>query len=202
MRRLPCGLLLAVALLAAPARADDDKDSERSSSGGSPFRRQGALLDRSAQKRPHMLSAFLGIPYGVGFYNGRYISGFPFGIGGRYMLPIVHDGFIPPVNDSFGLELGLDFAAFSVGTGFYPALSIPIEAYWMFHFTQNFAMYAKVGVSVDIGFVQFCDSRGCYGSFGARPISALGLTYKANDWLFLRLEAGYPWFKLGLGFAL
>lgn len=196
MRRVSMGMLLGVALLATPALADDTRD--RDSSSGSTWKRQGALLDRSAQRRPHMLSFFLGVPVGYWYY-----AGFPIGIGGRYMLPILHDGFAPALNDSFGLEFGADFSGVA-GSVFYALLGIPVEVYYMLHFTPRFAAYAKVGVALEIGFTRFCNTAGiCYGGgVGVQPIGNLGLTYKIGDSFFFRAEAGYPWVKVGFGFGL
>ncbi len=197
MRRVSFAMLMGVVLLAGPVRADEDRSGSDTPTG-STFKRQGALLDRSPQRRPHMLSVFLGVPHGYWYY-----AGFPFGIGGRYMLPIIHDGFAPALNDSFGIEVGVDFSAVA-GRAFYGLLGIPVEAYYMLHFTPNFAAYVKAGVALEIGFTRFCNTAGyCYGGgLGAQPIGGLGLTYKLSDRLSFRAEAGYPWLKVGLGFGL
>jgi hypothetical protein len=91
-------LVLAAALCATPVLADDAPASGSDTPTESSFRRQGALLDRSPQRRPMMVSLFLGLPYGYYYY------GFPFGLGGRFLIPLVHDGFIPSVNDSFSMS--------------------------------------------------------------------------------------------------
>lgn len=192
MRRSAKIILMAAALIATPVLADDggtDTPTE------STWRRSGALLDRSPQRRSQMLSIFLGLPYGYYYY------GFPFGVSGRYLIPILHDGFIPSVNDSFSIEFGLDLSG-AVGSSFYPILGIPVEVMWQFHFTQKFSAYAKVGAVLEINFVPYCNVGGvlCRGPVSASPIGNVGLMYKFSEKVSFRAEVGYPWVKVGLGF--
>jgi hypothetical protein len=189
MRRHAKLILMALALTATPVLADDTPTE-------STWRRQGALLDRSPQRRSNMLSLFIGLPYGYYYY------GFPFGLGGRFLIPIIHDGFIPSVNDSFSIEFGLDFSG-ATGLGrFYPTLGIPVEVMWAFHLTQKFAVYAKVGAVLEINFVPYVcvGTTLCRGAVSASPIGNLGLMYKFSEKISFRAEVGYPWVKVGLGF--
>jgi hypothetical protein len=168
-----------------------------SDEGGSTFRHQGALLDRSPQHRDQQLSVFLGLPSSIWYY------GFGLGVGARYYIPILHDGFIPAVNDEFGIEFGADFTgAFGYGY-FLPIVDIPVEVMWNFHFTQNFSAYAKVGIAFEL---QFYGSNYYLGRnnlyFTVNPVTAVGLFYKFSNTLSLRAEVGYPWIKVGLAFAL
>lgn len=193
MRRSAKIILMAVALIATPALADDPPVE----SGGSSFRQSGSLLDRSHQRRSNMFSIFVGLPYGYYYY------GFPFSLSGRFLIPISHDGFIPAVNDSFSIEFGLDLSG-AVGGRFYPVLGIPVEVMWAFHFTRKFAAYAKLGVALEFHFVPY----ECFGGFcgpargvvGVSPIGNVGLIYKFSEKISFRAEAGYPWIKIGLGF--
>lgn len=188
-------LLLALALTATPVLADDAPPAGSDTPSESTWRRSGALLDRSPQRRSQMLSVFVGLPYGYFYY------GFPFGIGGRYLIPILHDGFIPALNDSFSIEFGADLTGV-VGASFYPTLGIPVEVMWQFHFTQKFSAYAKAGVVLEINFVPYActGTIACRGVVSASPIGNVGLMYKFTDKISFRAEAGYPWVKVGLGF--
>lgn len=190
-------VLVAMTLMAMPVRAEDEPSKGSDTPSGSTFHNSGALLDRSPQHRSQMLSIFLGLPY------GHYYWGFPFGIGGRYLIPIIHDGFIPAVNDSFSIEFGLDLSG-AVGSRFYPTLGIPVEVMWAFHFTRKFAAYVKAGAVLEINFVPYvCSTFTCgpiYAPVTASPIGNIGLLYKFSDKISFRAEAGYPWVKVGLGF--
>jgi hypothetical protein len=198
MRRLPMMVVLLSFLATNVAFAEEDAavaESRRS------FRDSGSLLDATPRTRQHMVSFFVGLPYGYWYYGG-----FPFGLGARYYIPLLHNGFIPPVNDSFGLEFGADFAAV-FGNYFAPLVDIPVEAVWNFHLSSKFTAYAKAGLALEFaGFTSGCNSYGvCYSS-GLRlvpvPIGGVGILFKVSNSMVLRAEAAYPWFKVGLGFML
>jgi hypothetical protein len=177
---LVCGALaLGTVVLASPevARADE---------GAS-----GTLRDSSFHARPQMVSVF------TGFLLNRFVSyGFPFTIGGRYYYPIVPTGFIPSLNDEFGIEGGLDFL-FLFGHDTYAGFSIPIDAMWDFHFSPTFDAYAKLGFL----FGNVFGSGYRYGGFWFDFRPAVGLRLKLTDTLYFRAEAGYPAIMAGLGFA-
>ena len=159
-------------------------------------RDRGFLLDRSDHDRPQMLSLFAGLPYYYGAYRG-----FPAGFGLRYYVPLVRDGFLPAVNDEFGIEFGGDLAAFSYPGGAYYGLSIPIEVLWDFHFLPRVDAYAKAGAAFAVGFGSYYYPGPAPAPYGVYPIMALGLRLKLTDLVYLRAEVGYPWAKLGLAFA-
>jgi hypothetical protein len=197
MRRFAKLVLVAVTLMARPVLAEDPPPPPPASDtpGESTYRQRGALLDRSPQRRSQMLSVFLGLPYGYFFY------GFPFGLGGRYLIPILQDGFLPSVNDEFSIEFGADLSG-AVGARFYPTLGIPVEVLWNFHFTQKFSAYVKAGVVLEINFVPYAcvGTVVCRGAVSASPIGNVGLMFKFSEKVSFRAEAGYPWIKVGLGF--
>jgi len=158
---------------------------------------EGGIKDSSPKSRPQMVSAFTGIHYG---HFAGY--GFPLQIGGRYYIPIVPDGFIPSLNDEFGLEFGLDFTFTflsnawsyrddSVLLGF----GVPADAMWDFHFSPRFDAYAKLGFVFGTVFLEN------YGGFWWTIRSAVGLRLKLTDMLYFRAEVGYPSIMAGLGFA-
>ncbi len=178
-------LVLSVLTVATGARAESD---------GPSIRESGGLLDRGAHARPQMLSFFIGLPFYRGFYGG-----FPGGLGVRYYIPILKDGFLPPANDEFGIEFGGDFAVFGWSGGAFFGVSVPVEVLWDFHFFASFDAYFKLGIALAIGFGNYGAIP--YAPFGAYAVSALGLRVKITELLSFRAEFGYPWVKVGLGFA-
>src|SRR6478672_11616608 len=89
-------------------KKDDTKSEELSNS--TDFKSTDALLDASKGKhRPMMLSFFGGVryPYYTGFFG--------FVLGARFNIPLVHDGFVPQINDSFDLEFGADIGLVPTG---------------------------------------------------------------------------------------
>jgi hypothetical protein len=195
-------LVMASALvLSAPRARADDKPAGSDTPSGATFRQGGALLDRSPQRRPFTISVFAGAPYAYYYY------GVPFGVGGRFMIPIVHDGFIPPLNDSFGIEFGADlYGTYGVDRRFYTTFGLPVEVYWQFHFTSKFSAYVKVGAVLEFNFVPYtvCAPGAvvCRGYVYPSPIGNAGIIFRFTKTVSFRAEAGYPWVKIGFGFDL
>ena len=193
-------VVMAAALIAqtSPAGAQDAQEqpaAESGSSGGS-MHQPGAFFDTSPQTRPMMVSAFTGIHYG---YYAAY--GFPLALSGRFYIPLVHNGFIPSVNDEFGIEPGLDFAItflsgiYDEGTVF--GFGVPVDAVWDFHITSSFDAYAKLGFVFGNVFSDYG-----YGGFWWTIRSAVGLRLKISETVYFRAEVGYPALLVGFGFAL
>jgi hypothetical protein len=178
-------IVLAIALASSVASANAFKES-------------GGLLDRTEQTRPQMLSFFLGVPYAFGYYGGLPVS-----IGARYYIPIAHNGFIPPVNDEFGIEFGADFGFFLGRPVFLPIIGLPVEVMWNFHFTSKFAAYAKLGIALNVSIGERYDLFGGYvgSGIGVYPslIGGAGIIYSLNDSISLRAEVGYHGLKGGIG---
>lgn len=150
----------------------------------------GGIRDGSHHNRPFQLSFFAVAPF-----ERYYLTG-PLGIGGavRFAIPLVNDGFIRPINDSFELELGANlYTGFSSG----PVVVTPIaEVRWTFHLTSHFSAYPKLGFGWNFPVVT-------PRSLVPTPYfsAAAGLLYEVADWFYLRAEAGYPGVLLGLAFA-
>lgn len=203
MRRTVAAALVASTLLtAAAAWADDpppppppppaESGSGESSGGSSPLRQPDGLFDTSSgHHRPMLISAFIGLPYG---YYG-YWGGFGLGFGARFYLPLVHDGFIPQINDEFGIEFGADLSP-SFGTYNYFFLDIPVQVMLDVHVTPQFDAYAKVGIAPTL---YFGYSSGFY--VPSLFAGAVGLRYKLGSSFYLRAEAGYPMLMVGVGFG-
>ncbi len=170
--------LASVLLLSSMVLAHEDDNAHR----------PGFLLDSSAQSRPVLLSVHAVLPYN---HFGR--GGFPLGVGASLYIPILHNGFIHPVNDEFGIDFGAD-AIFFTGYRNPFGLWIPVSLLWTFHFTDTFAAYVKAGVAL-----RFWpgDPFPLYPDF----VGAIGLNWMFARSVGLRVEAGYPGLKVGLLFA-
>ena len=149
-----------------------------------------SLLDKgTGHVRKPMLSFFLGIPY------GGYL-GFGFGFGARFYIPIVKEGFLPMLNDSFGIEFGVDpTILFWTTTGV--GVAIPVEARWNFHIFPKLEAYAKVGAALAI--ISFPGIN--YFSVGGILVANVGVLFRLNSVISLRAEVGYPAIKVGIGIA-
>ena len=178
MKNLVRSALVSVVLLSSLAFAEDSDDGAH---------RSGFLLDRNLQSRPFLLSVHGVLPYGYLRY------GFPVGVGASFYIPLVANGFIPPVNDEFGLDFGAD-AFFFPGYRYPFAVVIPVSVLWTFHFTPNFAAYVKAGVAL-----RFWpgDPIPLFPDF----VGAVGLNWMFARVVGLRVEVGYPGVKVGILFA-
>lgn len=180
--------LLSVVLASSFAFAQDAATDAPATEGGSGMRRAGYLLDRSDQERPMLLAVHAVIPYGSFFWGG-----FGIGVGGTFYIPLVKNGFIPALNDEFGIDFGADLM-FWPSYSAVVSINIPVSVLWTFHFTDTFAAYAKVGIALRIwpGFIApvFPDA-----------VGAVGLNWMFSKGMGLRAEVGYPGFKVGLLFA-
>ena len=160
----------------------------------SPAAEPDTLKDASPHMRPQMISAFTGFSFG---HFAGY--GFPMMLGGRYYIPIVKDGFLPTVNDEFGLEFGLDLNFTFLSDRYTDSVlfgfGIPAEAMWDFHFSPRFDAYAKVGFVFGSAF------NSGYGGFWWDFRTHVGMRLKLNDVMYFRAEVGYPNIMAGLGFA-
>jgi hypothetical protein len=198
MRPVALAIVLATSFAAPTAFADDDKPASSGGSVDPSLRGPGSLSDASPQRRHPMLSFFVGFPAGYWGYGG-----IPFGVGARYLQPILHDGFVPSLNDSFSVEAGVDFYALGAAR-FGAALAIPIEAMWALYFSTKFSGYLKVGAALEIRFAgDWCWGNGpCGGLLAAGLIAQLGIMYRITDAITLRAELGYPGLKVGIGLPL
>ena len=122
------------------------------------------------------------------------------GIGGRYNMPLVADGFLPELNDSFELEFGPDIYFSTWGLcGLYVCsglrLDLLAEGRWTFHLWPNLAAYAKLSVGPSIWL-------GSYSNVAFHFNIGPGIIYQLNDKMDVRAEVGYSGFHVGLGWAL
>lgn len=176
---------LVAALLTAPF-AFADEEAAPAESGGSGMRRTGYLLDASPQERSMLLSIHAVVPYGylgIGY-------GFPFGAGASFYIPLVKNGFIPPVNDEFGIDFGAD-VVFHLGYSAFFSLTVPVGVLWTFHITDKFAAYAKIGAALRIWPGH---ALSVYPDF----MSVVGVNYMFSKSFGLRAEVGYPMVKFGI----
>jgi len=189
MYRVLCGLALSTALLVTDVHAAQGAAAD--------FAGPGGLNDGSPHRRPQLITGWVGLPY---VYYGWGYKGFPFSVGASFLQPLVNEGFVPQLNDSFHLEVGVNLA-FGNSGGWTSVLSIPVEVAWALHLTPNLAGYLKLGAAINFAFGYYpANNNGAWLS--AFPIAALGIWYRLTNNLYLRVQAGWPALYIGLGFGL
>ena len=175
---------------------DDKKSDDTSSSSNSTdFHSTDALFDVSkGKKRPMMLSFFLNIPY-----PNYFGSLFAFELSARFNIPLVHDGFVPQINDSLDLEFGADIIIIPgvAGTSYSPIAVLPIiEPRYTVYLLPKLAVYVK---PLNIGVLIWPSS--VYSSVYFHYSAALGVIFKLTDSIYLRGELGSYAIRAGIGIA-
>jgi hypothetical protein len=140
-----------------------------------------------------------------------FLGDLDLGLAGWYSLPLVKDGFIPPINDSFNLELGatVDYQFFNgYGTcdfksyGFAPVGGVR----WDFYLTKAWTVFAKA--KVGIGYRSFSDSCGFnYDYYGYNhtyfvPDTGVGAYWNFSPGMGMRFDLGYRGAAVGISINL
>ncbi|MHB8420729.1 MAG: hypothetical protein ACYDCL_21865 [Myxococcales bacterium] len=154
------------------------------------------LLDPTPQTRSDQLSLWAGLPFAYGF---------GLDVGVRFSLPLVQNGFIPKLNNSFDLEFGGDLAWYP---GYFDtSLVIPYgeaTVRWTFYLIPKLAVYAKTGLGLGYIITSYA-GYGFSDLYLSVPFS-LGVMYWVTKKLVLRAEAGggydYYGLRVGIGFDL
>lgn len=182
-------MVVVVALAVSSLAFAQEESAAEPEGGGNRWKRSGALLDRSDYgSRPMMLSIHGLLPYG---HFG--LGGFPIGGGASFYIPLVKNGFIPPVNDEFGLDLGIDAVAY-LGYVNPFALYLPIGVQWKFHLLEQLEVYAKLGFMARLWF-------GNASFFWPDFFTAVGANWMLSKSFGLKLEVGYPGIRFGVVLA-
>jgi hypothetical protein len=199
---LAAALVGAATLLAAPgARADDT------------IKHPGDHPDYAVEIEPHGL---------WGWSHYYYSPSDGFGLGARFSIPIVSNGFVPSINNSVAIGFGVDWLHYS-GTGCYyfgprgPApncyvlgdanyLFFPVVMQWNFFVARRWSVFAEPGLAIYHGFFDFCGNVPP-GQPCANPTSTgvdfalyLGGRFHFSEHAALTMRIGYPTFSIGVSF--
>lgn len=157
-------------------------------------------------------SSYYGYGWYDGLYGGRYgyWGNYAVGPGFQMLFPIVHNGFIPSINNAFYIGFFTDFmlhpnAAVNFNDYFF-SFAIGPMVQWRFFLVDilnggNISAFANLGFGIwpwftDVG------SRGHYGTvvYGF-PLFEIGGNVFFTRNVGLTLSFGYPSAKLGLSIA-
>jgi hypothetical protein len=137
------------------------------------------------------------------------------GLAGWYSFPIVKDGFIPPINDSFNLEFGLamDYA----WSNYYVSSRCDYNYYdvtpmggvrWDFYLTKSWTVFAKAKAGIGYRVSRDTDCFGTrvstseYGGVQVIPDGGAGAYWNFSEGMGMRFEIGYRGGSVGLSFNL
>ncbi len=164
----------------------------------STIKRPGAHPDYVFEAEPHFVFGFLDPP-GAHSNDG-------FGPGFRGTFEIVDNGFIPKINNTVGIGVGLDwlfYGNYCNGNGNNrnchdaDAILIPVVMQWNFWLSRNWSVFGEPG------FMAVFDNDGNNRDTHFRPfVFYAGGRFHFTDTLTLTMRAGWPSFSVGVSFLL
>lgn len=145
------------------------------------------------EMEPHLILGWAGDGYGAG----------GIGIGGRFTIPIVKNGFVPTINNTVGIGFGVDFTYY--GTYYYGCgapqpcgkdadlLTFPVVMQWNFYVAQRWSVFGEPGLSLNY-------ANAGPNSFFPYPVFEVGGRYHFNEHIALTARLGFPYFSFGVSF--
>jgi hypothetical protein len=175
-----------MALAAASAKADDT------------IKRPGNHPAYDVEIEPHMV---------LDWTNDFYGSA-GFGIGARFGIPIVSNGFVPTINNSVAISFGFDWLHYAGcyyrGDCTADYFDFPVTMQWNFYVSEHWSVFGEPGLFIYHGFIDNrCDIAGCIGGpqeTGVLPAFFVGARYHFNDTVSLTMRLGYPTTSIGVSF--
>lgn len=145
---------------------------------------QWTIKDTNAKERPMNLDGMVSI------YPAGWI-----GLGGWFAIPIVPEGFLPMLNDSFDVEVGAYMSFFWFYSSSFVGLTPLGGARWKFHLTPDWTAFVTAKMGWQIGFTSSVPGASVF-----RGGPSVGAYWHPDDTMWIRLEAGYPGgFAAGVG---
>ncbi len=151
----------------------------------------------SVEVEPHLL-----LGWGGGWGGGV-------GLGGRFTIPVVDNGFVSTINNSVGVGFGLDVLWYNgcyyagggcTATGF----DFPVVMQWNFFVAQRWSVFGEPGLVIYHN--NWSCPGGCYNYGNAEtfvePALFVGGRYHVSDSVALTMRIGFPSFSFGGSFFL
>jgi hypothetical protein len=162
--------------------------------------------DYTVEIEPHGL-------IGLGFRYG----GVGIGLGARFSIPIVKNGFVPSINNSIAVTFGADFMHYGGCFGSFNNVDIdcsanylffPVALQWNFYVASKWSVFGEPGIVPFYGFYDnLCGNGagqipGCNdpSHFSVAPALYVGGRYHFNEHTALTMRIGYPDFSIGVSF--
>jgi hypothetical protein len=182
-------VFVAVGALRRPAEAGDNT-----------IRQPGDHPNYAIEIEPHMDFAW----FDYAPYNAPGLNSSPgVGLGARFTIPIVKNGFVTTINNTVGIGFGADWLYFGCNPNCgLSTLYFPVVMQWNFYVAHSWSVFGEPGFSFDYAFYNNGVCKGsCFGSaFFPGPVFEVGGRYHINEHLALTARIGYPDFTFGVSF--
>jgi hypothetical protein len=155
-----------------------------------------------------------------GWTHYDYAPNDGFGLGARFSIPIVDNGFVSSINNSVAIGFGLDWVHYS-GTNCYyyyrgngpcydvgdaNLLFFPVVMQWNFFVAKRWSVFGEPGLVIWHGFYDYC--AGAPAGFNCGNPTQTGVDfafyaggrYHFNEHVALVMRIGYPTFSFGVSF--
>lgn len=135
-----------------------------------------------------------------------HVGGAPYGyglaLGGRFGVPLLHNGFVDELNNSVYLNFGADlyntYDRRIDGRGM--GLGIPIAVQWNFYFTDEFSAFGELGANLYAGPAFFGGDAFLVDSTWL--ITSVGGRYHFSEATALHVRLGWPYASIGIELAM
>lgn len=171
---------------------------------------RSALAADSTIKRPgdHPHYSVEIEPHVVFGWGGVYATG-GFGLGGRFSIPVVENGFVPSINNSVAVSFGVDWVHYDVcyfhGSCSANYFDLPVAMQWNFYVAQRWSVFGEPGALVYFGSFSDCPLQANLcpshpAGTGVQPAFFVGGRYHFSDAASLTMRIGFPSFSFGVSF--
>ncbi len=141
-------------------------------------------------------------------WDNIYAAG-GFGLGARFSIPIVHNGFVSEINNSVAISFGLDWVHYDGcwyrGNCSADYFDFPVAMQWNFFVAQRWSVFGEPGLLLYHGLnVSDCPN-GVNCPTGPRitgvlPALYVGGRYHLSGKMALTMRIGFPAFSFGISF--
>jgi hypothetical protein len=147
-------------------------------------------------------------PHSVLGWDSVYAAG-GYGLGARFSVPLVDNGFVPKINNSVALSFGIDVMHYdgcwyAYGSCSANYVELPVAMQWNFYVSHDWSVFGEPGLVVYHGFVGGCpagwDCAVQPHVTGVEPAFYAGARYKLGDYTALTMRVGFPTVSVGLSF--
>jgi hypothetical protein len=150
-------------------------------------------------------------PHGLLGWDGVFYDNTGFGLGVRFGIPIVSNGFVPTINNSVAISFGVDWLHYSCYGPFNDCsadyFEFPVTLQWNFYVSEHWSVFGEPGLFLYHDFfTSNCEAVGGVdcparpNETSVLPAFYVGARYFFSDTVSLTMRLGYPTTSIGVSF--